>query len=82
MGSTITGMKPVEGTSPNAGSRDYEIIIERDGYEDIEVAEMFTDVAQTFDPTEAVEFTTKKAPHNMNRLRVGDVLKVRVAINT
>ena len=82
MGDTITGMRPVEGTGLTAGSRDYEVTVEREGYEDIEVAEMFTDVAQTFDPTEAVEFTTKKDPHNMHRLRVGDVLKVRVHINT
>ena len=78
---TIRGMKPVEGSDPAAGSREYEIVVERDGYEDIDVAQLFTDTAETFDPTEAVEFTTKADPHNMNRLRVGDVLKMRVAIN-
>lgn len=82
MSSTITGMRPVEGTSLNAGSRDFSITLEREGYEDISVAELFTDLQQTFDLTEAVEFTTTEKPSAMARLRVGDVLTMRVVINT
>lgn len=33
---TISGMRPVAGTNPTAGHRDYAITIERDGHEDIE----------------------------------------------
>ena len=79
---TVSGMRPVEGTNLTAGHRDYEIVVEREGVDDIEVAMMFDGVSETFDPTSAVEFTTEDEPENMQRLRVGDVLKVRVVINT
>ena len=79
---TITGMRPVEGTSLTAGSRDYAITIERDGYEDIEAFMLFDGVSETFDPTSAIEFTTHDDPDTMHQLRVGDVIKMRVVINT
>lgn len=79
---TIKGMRPVEGTSLTAGNRDYEITVERDGYEDISVAQIFDGVSETFDPTSAIEFTTHDEPNEMHRLRVGDVIRMRVVINT
>ena len=82
MTSTIRGMQPVEGTDLTAGSRDYEITLERDGFADIDVGQLFDGVSETFDPTVAVDFTTKDDPDNMHRLRVGDVLRMRVVINT
>lgn len=82
MSDTIRGMRPVEGTDLTAGSRDYEITLERDGYADIEVGQIFDGVSETFDPTVAIEFTTKDDPDNMHPLRVGDVLRMRVVINT
>lgn len=79
---TISGMRPAEGSDPMAGHRDYEITIEREGSEDIDVAMMFDGVSETFDPTSAVEFTTNEDPDEMHRVRVGDVIKMRVVINT
>lgn len=83
MADTITGMRPVEGTGLTAGSRDISIeLIREHADEPIEIAELFDGVAQTFDLTEAVEFTTKDDPHEMMPLRVGDVLTMRIVINT
>ena len=79
---TIRGMQPAEGSDPTAGNRDYEITLEREGCEDIEVAQLFDGKAETFDPTSAVEFTTTEDPNKIERFRVGDVLKMRVGINT
>lgn len=80
---TITGMRPVEGFDPTAGSRDFTIELVRDFVDDpIEVSELFDGTAQTFDITEAVEFTAMDDPQNIQRLRVGDVLTMRVVINT
>lgn len=79
---TISGMRPVAGTNPTAGHRDYAITIERDGHEDIEAVMLFDGVSETFDPTSASEFTTRDEPATMRELRVGDVVKMRVVINT
>lgn len=76
------GMEPVEGSDPTAGNRDFEITLERDGFEDVSIAELFDGNAQTFDPTVAVEFTTVDLPNKIERFRVGDVLTMRVVINT
>lgn len=78
---TITGMLPVEGTSRIAGSRDYEITLERDGYDDVVLAQIFDGVSETFDPTVAIEFTTRDGDDQLHKLRVGDVIKMRVIIN-
>lgn len=46
---TITGMRPVEGFDPTAGSRDFTIELVRDFVDDpIEVSELFDGTAQTF----------------------------------
>ena len=80
---TIRGMRPVEGSDPTAGHRDYEITIQREGYEDIDVAQLFDGVSETFDPTVAIEFTVNlENPDQMHRVRVGDVILMRVAVNT
>ena len=80
---TIRGMQPAEGSDPTAGHRDYEITLQRDGHEDIDVAQLFDGVSETFDPTVAVEFTVNlENPDQLHRVRVGDVILVRVVINT
>lgn len=79
---TIRGMRPAEGSDPTAGHRDYEITIQREGYEDIDVAQLFDGVSETFDPTAAVEFTNLENPDQLHRVRVGDVILMRVVINT
>lgn len=79
---TVTGMPPVAGTDKTAGSRDYEITVMREGWVDpVEAWIMFDDAgSETMDPTTAVEF----APlwDDIERLRVGDVIAMRVVINT
>lgn len=79
-GMTVKGMAPVAGTDPAAGVREYDITVRRDGYADIHVAQLFTDTAETLDPTEAVEFTTIDEPNDVHRLRVGDVITMRISI--
>lgn len=80
---TISGMRPVEGFSPTAGSRDFSIELVREFADDpIAVAKLFDGTGQTFDPTEAIEFTTLDDPQTIQRMRVGDVLTMRVVINT
>ena len=80
---TIRGMQPAEGSDQAAGHRDYEITIQREGYDDIDVAQLFDGVSETFDPTAAVEFTVNlENPDQLHRVRVGDVILMRVAINT
>lgn len=78
---TARGMAPVEGTSPTSGAREYDITISRDGCEDIHVAQLFTDTEETFDPTSAVEFAAIDNPDEIHRLRVGDVLTMRVSVS-
>lgn len=79
---TVKGMRPAEGYDPTAGSRDYEIsIVFADDRDPAEVAQMFTATAETFDPTEAEEVLLE-GDGGMYRLRVGDVLTMRVVINT
>lgn len=82
--STVTGMSPVEGTNKTAGSRDYEVLIHREGWADpVEAFLMFdANGAETLDPTLAVEFTPVWDEESIERLRVGDVLTMRVVINT
>ncbi len=79
---TVSGMRPVEGTDPTAGDRDVEITLEREGCEDVEVSMMFDGAKETLDPTIAFEFTTYEDQDKLHRFRVGDVIKVRVVINT
>lgn len=79
---TVTGMRPAEGYDPTAGSRDYSIgIVFADDREPAEVAQMFTSTEETFDLTE-VEEVLLEGDGGMYRLRVGDVLTMRVVINT
>lgn len=74
---TMRGMRPAEGSDSTAGNRDYEITIQREGYEDIDVAQLFDGVSQTFDPTLAAEFTVNlENPDQMHRVRVGDVITI------
>ncbi len=76
---SVTGMAPVEGTSATAGHRDLEIDLERDG-EGFDVVHMFdVNGEETHDPIKAVEIDDGM---ELVRLRVGDVLRVRVVINT
>mgnify|MGYP003393979794 CR=1 FL=1 len=79
---TVTGMRPVAGTDPTAGHRNVAITLERDGYMDIDVAMMFDGKAETLDPTTAIEFTTHDEPDKMHEFRIGDIIKMRVIINT
>ena len=80
--STISGMRPVTGGNATAGHRDYAITLERDGHENVEISEMFNGTCQTLDPTDAIEFTTTADPDALTPFRVGDVIKMRVVINT
>lgn len=83
MEQTISGMRPVSGTSPTAGKRDFEISLVRDHADSpIEVAQIFNGLAETFDLTEAVEFTVEGDPDKVHKFEVGDVLTMRVVINT
>lgn len=83
MEQSISGMKPVEGTDAKAGKRDFEITVIRDFADDpIEVAQLFNGISETFDPTEAVEFTIEGDPDTLHKLRVGDAITMRVVINT
>lgn len=76
---SVTGMAPVEGTSTTAGHRDLEVELERDG-EIFDVAHMFdVNGEETHDPIKAVEIDDGM---DLVRLRVGDVLRVRMVINT
>lgn len=78
MEQAISGMRPVEGTDATAGKRDFEITLVRDFADDpIEVMQLFNG-----DPTEAVEFTAEGDPDTLHRFRVGDVITMRVVINT
>lgn len=77
---TITGVAPVEGFDKTAGVREYDITVQRDGYEDISVARLFSDEGETFDPTEAVEFEPTDAPDELQGLQVGDVIVMRVSV--
>lgn len=79
----IAGMRPVEGTDERAGKRDFEITLIREFADDpIEVAQLFNGISETFDPTEAVEFTVEDDPDTLHKFRVGDVIMMRVVINT
>ena len=79
---TMSGMRPVEGSNPTAGSRDYTIeLVFADDREPAEVAQMFTSTEETFDLTE-VEEVILEGDGGMYRLRVGDALTMRVVINT
>lgn len=50
---------------------------------DLEVSMMFDDAnSETLDPTVALEFCTYEDPDTLHRLQVGDVIRVRVVINT
>ncbi len=78
---TAKGMAPVEGTDPTAGVRQYDITLQREGQEDMQVAQLFTPTAETFDPTEAVEFQLiDDIGGEIRRLRVGDVLVMKVSV--
>ena len=80
---SVSGIRPVEGTSATAGHRDFEITLVREHADDpIEVAQLFTGIAETFDPTEAVEFTTEGDPDTLHKFEVFDVITMRVVINT
>lgn len=79
----ISGMRPVEGTDATAGKRDFEITLVRDFADDpIEIMQMFNGISETFDPTEAVEFTVEGDPDTLHKFRVGDAITMRVMINT
>ncbi len=78
---TVKGMRPAEGFDPTAGSRDYSITVTREDGEQAEVMQMFTATAETFDLTE-VEEVLLANDGGMYRLRVGDVIEMRVVINT
>lgn len=80
---TITGMHPVNGTDPTSGHRDFEIIVEREGWDEPEVVFSMFDAsgAETMDPTMAIEFTPELS-ERIERLCVGDVITMRVVINT
>lgn len=78
---TITGMRSADGTDPTAGSRDYTIeVVFADDRDPAEVSQMFTATEETFDLTE-VEEVLLEGDGGMYRLRVGDVLTMRVVIN-
>lgn len=50
---------------------------------DVTVGQMFDGVSETFDPTSAIEFTAREGdPDHMQRFRVGDVINMRIVINT
>jgi hypothetical protein len=75
-------MPTVDGAADTGGDRDIEITLERDeGHDHVAVAELFDGKSQLFDPTSAVEFTTVECPTELQRLRPGDVLVMRVTIN-
>ena len=76
---TVTGMAPVEGTDRTAGSRDLEVELVRDG-EAFDVTHMFdVDGSETHDPIKAVVIDDGV---ELVRLRVGDVLRIRLVINS
>lgn len=78
---TATGVSPVAGTDPTAGVREYDITVQREGWDDIAVSCLFTNGgAETFDPVEAVEFEFADDPGRLDRLRVGDVIIMRVSV--
>lgn len=79
----ISGMRPIEGTDAKAGMRDFEITLIRDFADDpIEVMQLFNGISETFDPTEAVEFTVEGDPDTLHKFKIGDTITVRVVINT
>jgi hypothetical protein len=83
MEQSMSGMRPAEGSDITAGKRDYEITIVREFADDpIEVMQLFNGISETFDPTEAVEFTIEGDPETLHRVRVGDVIQMRVVVNT
>lgn len=79
----ISGMKPVEGSSATAGHRGFEITLIREHADDpIEITQLFTGISETFDPTEAIEYTVEGDPDTLHKFCVGDVITMRVVINT
>lgn len=73
---------PVEGYDLNAGSRDVEIELHRDEFADpLEVDKVLDRIGcETFDLVRAHEVAAFGG--DLIRLRVGDVLTMRVVINT
>ena len=82
MGTEVICIPPVEGWDLKAGSRDIEIELHRDDFADHLVVDKMLDRigCETFDLVHAREVSAFGG--ELIRLRVGDVLTMRVVINT
>lgn len=79
----IFGMSPIEDADATTGKRDFEITLIRDSADDpIEVMQLFNGISETFDPTEAVEFTIVGDPDTLHKFKVGDTITMRVVIKS